>query len=63
MTVLIPAAGVALNYNFRASVTAAFDERLLSLINTLVASVEHEAITDRLQLMRPLGDARFDRVF
>lgn len=60
---LLPIAGTGLAYSFRESVTTAFDERLKSLIDTLLASVQYDPAGDALAMVRPLGDSRFDRVF
>lgn len=60
---MLPLAGALLSYNFNQAVTTAFDERLESLLNVVLASVEYEAGSDQLIVRRTLGDARFDRAF
>lgn len=61
--IALPLAGLALTYQFRAAVTTAFDERLESLLNVVLASVAYDAANQRLTFERALGDARFDQVY
>ncbi|MBZ9540142.1 sensor histidine kinase [Modicisalibacter tunisiensis] len=61
--VVLPLAGLGLAYNFRESATAAFDQRLSSLLQVVLADLGHDARNDRLTMTRSLGDARFERVF
>lgn len=61
--IVLPAAGSILSWNFREAVGTAFDERLESLLNVVLASVSYDAREDRLVTNRQLGDPRFDRVF
>lgn len=60
---VMPLAGVGLAYNFRESVTAAFDQRLASLLQVVLADLEYDANAERLIVSRSLGDARFSQVF
>ncbi|WP_165855911.1 sensor histidine kinase [Marinobacter sp. JSM 1782161] len=59
----LPLAGVLLRYNFEQSVTTAFDQRLRSLLNVLVAGVEYDPASGDLSMARSLGDPRFEQVF
>ncbi|SOC56684.1 Signal transduction histidine kinase [Chromohalobacter canadensis] len=61
--VALPLAGTGLAYNFRDSVTTAFDDRLESLLNVLLAGVQIDAQNEELHMTRSLGDPRFERVF
>ncbi|MBK1885037.1 MULTISPECIES: sensor histidine kinase [Marinobacter] len=64
LTVLIlPAAGALLSWNFREAVNTAFNERLESLLNVVIAGVSYDVRQDTLVTNRQLGDSRFDRVF
>ncbi|QJQ93847.1 MULTISPECIES: HAMP domain-containing sensor histidine kinase [Halomonadaceae] len=63
VVIVLPLAGVGLAYNFRAAVTAAYDERLTSLLNVVLTGVDYDAVEGRLGQARSLGDARFERVF
>ncbi|TDX31425.1 signal transduction histidine kinase [Modicisalibacter xianhensis] len=60
---VLPLAGAGLAYNFRAAVTASFDQRLSSLLHVLLAELEIDPANRQLQLPVSLGEARFDRVF
>jgi len=60
---VLPAAGGLLSWNFREAVNAAFDKRLESLLNVVLADVSYDARTDALVVSRALGDSRFDSVF
>ncbi|MCG7601270.1 sensor histidine kinase [Halomonas sp. McH1-25] len=61
--IVLPLAGAGLAYNFRAAVTASFDQRLSSLLHVLLAELEIDPASHQLQLPLSLGEARFDRVF
>lgn len=61
--VALPLAGTGLAYNFRDSVTTAFDDRLESLLNVLLAGVQLDPQSNELSMTRSLGDPRFGRVF
>lgn len=61
--VVLPVAGGILSWNFREAVSSAFDERLESLLNVVLASVNYDARADRLVTNRQLGDPRFEQVF
>jgi signal transduction histidine kinase len=47
----------------KAAVNTAFDKRLESLLNVVLAGVSYDPRTDALVVSRALGDSRFDRVF
>lgn len=61
--VVLPLAGIMLNYNFKQSVTTAFDERLRSLLNVVIAGIEYDPNSRSLNMLRSLGDPHFERVF
>ncbi|MDV6319671.1 sensor histidine kinase [Chromohalobacter sp. HP20-39] len=61
--VALPLAGTGLVYNFRDAVTTAFDARLESWLNVLLAGVQLDAQNEDLRMTRSLGDPRFERVF
>ncbi|TFH87071.1 HAMP domain-containing histidine kinase [Billgrantia azerbaijanica] len=61
--ITLPLAGVGLAHHFRASATAAFDERLESLLNVVIAGLNYDNAAQRLEHDAALGDPRFDRVF
>jgi signal transduction histidine kinase len=63
VVLVIPVAGLLLSYNLREAVNTAFDERLESLLNVVLAGIEYDRQTDTLVLNQRLGDARFDQVF
>lgn len=63
VVLVIPVAGLLLSYNLREAVNTAFDERLESLLNVVLAGIEYDRQTDTLALNQRLGDARFDQVF
>jgi len=60
---VLPAAGGLLSWNFREAVNTAFDKRLESLLNVVLAGVSYDPRTDALVVRRALGDSRFDSVF
>ncbi len=60
---ILPAAGALLTWNFREAAYSAFDERLDSLLNVVLAGVTYDVRQDALVSNRQLGDSRFDRVF
>jgi len=60
---ILPAAGALLSWNFREAAYSAFDERLGSLLNVVLAGVTYDIREDALVSNRQLGDSRFDRVF
>ncbi|MGJ7459047.1 ATP-binding protein [Halomonas sp. RA08-2] len=61
--VSLPLAGLGLGHHFRASTTAAFDERLEALLNVVIVEVRYDALEQRLRHERSLGDPRFEQVF
>ena len=61
--VSLPLAGLGLAHHFRASATAAFDERLAALLNVVIAEVRYDEVEQRLLHERSLGDPRFEQVF
>jgi len=60
---VLPVAGGLLSWNFREAVNTAFDKRLESLLNVVLAGVSYDPRTDALVVSRALGDSRFDSVF
>jgi signal transduction histidine kinase len=58
----LAAGGVVLSGVFRASVERAFDDRLETVLNSLIATADVEE-DGSLTLIRPMADARFDRVY
>ncbi|WP_438952091.1 ATP-binding protein [Porticoccus sp.] len=60
---VIPVARLLLSYNLREAVNTAFNERLESLLNVVLAGIEYDRQSDTLALNQRLGDARFDQVF
>lgn len=60
---VLPTAGGLLSWNFRAATNTAFDKRLESLLNVVLAGVSYDVPTDALIVSRALGDSRFDQVF
>jgi len=60
---ILPLAGFLLAYNFRAAVTTAFDERLTTLLNAVVARMEYNPAEGRLLPLESVGDPRFQRVY
>lgn len=60
---ILPIAGAMLAYNFQRSATAAFDQRLESLLNVVLAGIAYDPINHRLLMQKDLGDPRFERVF
>lgn len=63
IVLVLPAAGALLSWNFREAVNSAFNERLESLLNVVIAGVSYDVRQDALVTNRQLGDSRFDRVF
>ncbi|MHB0775641.1 sensor histidine kinase [Halomonas sp. WWR20] len=61
--IILPLVGVGLAYNFRAAVTASFDQRLTSLLYALLADVELSPASQQVKVTDSLGDSRFERVF
>lgn len=61
--VALPLAGTGLAYNFRDAVTTAFDDRLESLLNVLLAGAQLDPQSNELRMTRSLGDPRFERVY
>ncbi|MGC3873636.1 sensor histidine kinase [Halomonas sp. GXIMD04776] len=60
---VLPLAGVGLAYNFREAVTTSFDQRLTSLLRVILARLEQDPVSRRLDATLSLGDPRFSRVF
>lgn len=63
VVLILPIAGAMLAYNFQRSATTAFDQRLESLLNVVLAGIAYDPISGRLLMQKDLGDPRFDRVF
>lgn len=63
VVLVLPAAGALLSWNFREAVNTAFNERLESLLNVVIAGVSYDVRQNALVTNRQLGDSRFDRVF
>lgn len=63
VVLVLPVAGALLSWNFREAVHSAFNERLESLLNVVIAGVNYDVRQDALVTNRQLGDSRFDRVF
>jgi len=63
VVLVLPAAGALLSWNFREAVNTAFNERLESLLNVVIAGVSYDVRQNALITNRQLGDSRFDRVF
>lgn len=63
VVLVLPAAGGLLSWNFREAVNTAFNERLESLLNVVIAGVSYDVRQNALVTNRQLGDSRFDRVF
>ena len=63
VVLVLPVAGALLSWNFREAVNTAFNERLESLLNVVIAGVSYDVRQDALVSNRQLGDSRFDRVF
>ncbi|WP_417513092.1 sensor histidine kinase [Marinobacter sp.] len=63
VVLILPAAGALLSWNFREAVNTAFNERLESLLNVVIAGVSYDVRQNALVTNRQLGDSRFDRVF
>ncbi|WP_163576264.1 sensor histidine kinase [Halomonas faecis] len=61
--VTLPLAGAGLAHHFSTSATAAFDERLESLLNVVIAGLRYDETTQRLEHDTALGDSRFEQVF
>lgn len=61
--IVLPLAGLALDRNFRLSVTEAFDDRLESLHNALLAGVETDPLNGEVVFQGSLGDPRFERPY
>lgn len=60
---LLPASGLLLSYNFQQSIHAAFDERLESLLDVVLASLEYDRVKGALPPPDVPGESRFDRIF
>lgn len=61
--IMLPAAGLLLAWNFRAAVNDAFEDRIESLLNVVLAGVTYDPMEKRLINTRSLGDPHFERVF
>ncbi|MGO1693756.1 MAG: sensor histidine kinase, partial [Marinobacter sp.] len=61
VVLVLPVAGALLSWNFREAVNTAFNERLESLLNVVIAGVSYDVRQDALVSNRQLGDSRFDR--
>lgn len=63
IVITLPLAGIGLAHHFRATATAAFDERLESLLNVVIAGLSYDNAAQRLVHDPALGDPRFERIF
>lgn len=63
LLVSLPLAGIALSRHVQATATAAFDQRLESLLQVVVAGLAWDEVAGELVLQRDLGEPRFTRVF
>ncbi|MGS2742329.1 ATP-binding protein [Halomonas sp. LS-001] len=59
----LPVTGTFLSHHYRESATQSFDNRLMAMLNVLLAGISVDAKTGQLVMDRPLGDARFEQVF
>jgi Signal transduction histidine kinase len=60
---VLPASGLLLSYNFQQSIHTAFDERLESLLNVVLASLEYDPVKGTLIPPDVPGESRFSRIF
>lgn len=59
----LPLAGIGLSRHFQATTTTAFDQRLESLLQVVIAGVAWDDVAGTLVQQRTLGEPRFTRVF
>lgn len=60
---VLPAAGTLLAWNFRTTVHDSLDQRLGTLLNQVIAGLVYQPVTDNLEMVRAIGDPRFERVY
>ncbi|WP_233128921.1 sensor histidine kinase [Halovibrio salipaludis] len=60
---VLPVSGLLLSYNFQQSIHTAFDERLESLLNVVLASLEYDRVKGSLPPPDVPGEPRFSRIF
>ncbi|RZU98401.1 HAMP domain-containing histidine kinase [Spiribacter vilamensis] len=60
---VLPVAGLLLSWNFQQSINTAFDERLGSLLNVVLASLDYDRIDGSLSPPDVPGESRFSRIF
>lgn len=63
LVVSLPLSGIALSRHVQATATAAFDQRLESLLRVVIAGLAWDDVAGELVLQRDLGEPRFTRVF
>ncbi|MEQ5801146.1 HAMP domain-containing sensor histidine kinase [Halomonas sp. H10-9-1] len=63
LLVSLPLSGIALSRHVQATATAAFDQRLESLLQVVAAGLAWDDVEGALVLQRDLGEPRFTRVF
>ncbi|RUR30869.1 HAMP domain-containing histidine kinase [Vreelandella andesensis] len=59
----LPLAGWLLTHHYRTSAILAFDERLETTLNVIIAGVTYDPIAQQISYERSLGDPRFDQVY
>ena len=59
----LPMAGWLLSHHYRTSAINAFDERLETTLNVIIAGVTFDPITQQISYDRSLGDPRFEQVY
>jgi len=59
----LPLAGWLLTHHYRTSAIHAFDERLETTLNVIIAGVTYDPIAQQIRYERSLGDPRFDQVY
>ncbi|TDB04382.1 sensor histidine kinase [Halomonas marinisediminis] len=59
----LPLAGIGLSRHFQATTTTAFDQRLESLLQVVIAGLAWDDVAGMLVQQRTLGEPRFTRVF
>ncbi|WP_404472766.1 HAMP domain-containing histidine kinase [Vreelandella venusta] len=59
----LPIAGWLLTHYYRTSALHAFDERLETTLNVIIAGVTFDPVAQQIRFDRSLGDPRFDQVY
>lgn len=59
----LPIAGALLSHHYRTAATHAFDERLTTTLNVIMAGVSYDRLEQQLVHDRALGDPRFENVY